>query len=205
VDANSHTYFSPPPARFNFISPPSFLPKTQNSKSKPLSQTLTLPLTLSQTLSLSLSPSHPSLRLSLYLRFSLYLRLKKQTPLPKKRLRRVGDHQANDAFITLRLSLNPFLPLSPLSESPSISDSISFHSLSLSYEPPKDAYFRGRKLQGTAIPIPQGILVCDSFFLSYYVCVLLFSSVCVRMAEEICGVWGFFILMLNFLIKQCYI
>jgi hypothetical protein len=57
-------------------------------------------------------------------------------------------------------------------------------------------------LQGMAIPIPQGILVCDSFFLSYYVCVLLFSSVCVRMAEECCGVWGFFILMLNFLIKQ---
>jgi hypothetical protein len=41
----------------------------------------------------------------------------------------------------------------------------------------QEAYFRGRKLQGTAIPIPQGILVCDSFFLSFYVCVLLFSRV----------------------------
>jgi hypothetical protein len=52
-------------------------------------------------------------------------------------------------------------------------------------------------------------------FCYFQVFIVLFpAGVCVRMVEENCGVWGFFyflfyiyifILMLNFLIKQCYI
>jgi hypothetical protein len=110
VDPDSLHNFHPHPRALLFPSPDNFHPRAllfpQNSKSKPLDLS---PLSrLMFPLPNHLSDSHsPFLPLALYLKLSLTLPFslsplsqtlplthKKQTPLPKKRLRRAEDHQA---------------------------------------------------------------------------------------------------------------
>jgi uncharacterized protein YqhQ len=78
--------------------------------------------------------------------------------------------------------------------------------------------FQRKEVAGNGHSNSTGVFwsVILSFFLSmcvfcyFQVFIVLFpAGVCVRMVEENCGVWFFifyiYILMLNFLIKRCYI